>query len=106
MRYNTTQDALRALDAGILDSAFNLFTLKMASGINYKVVPHEPYANLDEMKADYQSTGVLLITSRFDQNSIYGDPSANHAARAWHDWAHLCMDAPFDAVGESLAAEF
>jgi hypothetical protein len=105
MKYSTTQTALRALDA-VLDPAFNVFTLRMASRINYAVVSHEPYANFEEMRADYARTGLLLVTSRFDGGSIYGDPAVNHAARAWHDMAHILTGSQFDAEGEARAATY
>lgn len=105
MKYATTQAALRALESRILDPEFNALTLKMASNINYKVVPYEPYATFEEMQTDYWRTGRILITSRFDGGSIYGDPAVNHAARAWHDMAHILSNAPFDAEGERIAAE-
>lgn len=88
----------------ILDPAFNALTVEMASKLQWIPVDYDPYATLAEMRADYDKTGRIKVSTLHSDNSIYGDPFVNWCGRAWHDYCHLACNAEFDAEGESLAA--
>jgi hypothetical protein len=87
----------------ILDSEFNAFVLKMAESIPYVLVDWD-YASFEDMAADYESRGHICINTANSEGTIFGDPAINWAFRAWHDYAHIIENAPFDEVGERQAA--
>jgi hypothetical protein len=72
------------------------------------LVPHSytstQYDSFEAMKADYIATGRIKINVDHSSGTIFGDQSVNWLFRAWHDYCHLLVDAPFTADGERLAA--
>ena len=89
----------------ILDPAFNVLTVEMASRLQWIPVDYDPYPTLADMRADYDKTGRIKISTLHSDNSIYGDPFVNWCGRAWHDYCHLAMGAEFDAKGEYAASQ-
>ena len=57
-----------------------------ASKINYTVSDHAPDTFNDLIE---NSQGTLTVWAGASDNTIYGDPTVNHAFRAWHDHIHL-----------------
>lgn len=49
-------------------------------------------------------TASLVVWSGASEQTIYGDPTVNHAARAWHDSLHLKLGADFTVIGETRVA--
>ncbi len=49
--------------------------------------------------------GTLVVYSEGSDQTIYGDNKVNHAFRAWHDYTHLRLNAPFTLEGETLVAK-
>lgn len=88
----------------ILDLEFNQLTVAMAGKLAWIPVDYDPYPTLEAMKADFLATGRIMISTLNSDNSIYGDPWINVCGRAWHDYAHLEANAPFDEEGERKAA--
>jgi hypothetical protein len=60
----------------------------------------------DQIKHFFDVTHCIPVNRLHCENSIFGDKLTNVAFRAWHDYAHLAMNAPFDAEGERRAAWF
>lgn len=71
-------------------------------------VPHTlgtfDYPSYEAMRDDWQANGSIKINTDFSTGTIFGDPRVNWLFRAWHDYCHLLVDAPFDAEGERKAA--
>lgn len=57
---------------------------------------------LEGIKAAFEATGHLIVSSEHCTQTIYRLSSDNHRARAWHDFAHIVRDAPFTMAGETL----
>ena len=90
----------------ILDPRFNELTVEMASRLQWIPVDYDPYPTLADMRADYDKTGRIKVSTLYSDNSIYGDPFINWCGRAWHDYCHLQTNSPFDALGEKRAAAY
>jgi hypothetical protein len=90
----------------VLNLDFNILTVHMASKLQWIPVDYDPYPTLADMQADYDKTGRIKVSTLHSDNSIYGDPFVNWCGRAWHDYAHLEMNAEFDADGECKAASY
>jgi hypothetical protein len=69
--------------------------------IEYTVRAQAP-ETYEELKA--AATSRLVILGEFSGLTVYGDPSANHAQRAWHDSLHLRLSAATDMLGELRVA--
>ena len=69
----------------------------MQQPLVYSVRRHAP-ENIHELKA--ASTSRMVILGEFSDRTIFGDPSSNHAQRAWHDNYHLELSADTDMLGE------
>ena len=48
----------------------------------------------------------MVVWAGASERTIYRDPRVNWAFRAWHDAAHLAIDAPFTLAGERAACEY
>lgn len=64
-------------------------------------VAPDTFANLKSS----QTGGRLVVWSGESSNTIYGDASSNWAFRAWHDFLHLKLNAPFTLEGEIHVAK-
>ena len=89
----------------VLDWKFNALTVYMASRLKWEAVDYDPYPTLADMQADYKATGRIKVSTLYSENSIYGFPWINQCGRAWHDYAHLQMNAEFYAQGEYAASQ-
>lgn len=87
--------------------AFNVATLHMANRVNprgWKVGANAP-DTLAKLKARAKRDGIITVSSLHSEQTIYGDPEVNYAARAWHDACHILADAEFDDAGEHAVCE-
>ena len=50
-------------------------------------------------------TGRICVWSGASDNTIYTSPEVNHAFRAWHDYRHMSLQAPFTQAGERCVCE-
>lgn len=82
--------------------AFNVATLHMASLTNprgWNVSRNAP-DTLAKLKARAKRDSRITVSSLHSDQTIYGDPEINYAARAWHDACHILANAGFDDAGE------
>lgn len=61
--------------------------------------------SLKRLKAEFASRGRITIYSGGSDGTIFDCPDTNRMFRAWHDWAHLHLDANFSLEGETRACE-
>jgi hypothetical protein len=57
------------------------------------------------LKSEFQERGRITVYSGNSEDTIFGDATTNHMARAWHDWCHLSLKADFTFAGEAAACE-
>lgn len=62
------------------------------------------YPDFEAMKLDYERTGYIRVNVEHSTGTIFGSQTVNWLFRAWHDYCHLVVNAPFDAEGERRAA--
>lgn len=76
--------------------------LRQASLIpgGYKVADDAAPSNLESATDYYRRTGRVCVWSGASGRTIFSGPGVNYAFRAWHDWRHICLRAPFDYAGE------
>lgn len=89
--------------------AFNACVMTMASKVcptGYDVSPEGdgPY-DLETLQDHIARTGRILVDGRNSDNTIFGCPEHNWAFRAWHDWTHWVLRAPFTLQGELEVAQ-
>jgi hypothetical protein len=83
----------------ILDAELNRRILRIAP--SHTAQDYAP-ATFEALKG--QSVGSLVVWAGASDKTIYGDPTVNHAFRAWHDSLHLALNAPFTLQGERIVA--
>ncbi len=73
----------------------------------WDVTPRDDDAinSYDEIKAIYDKTGRVLVSSAHCDNTIYSDPSINVALRAWHDFIHVTKGYKFTREGEAAVCK-
>lgn len=82
--------------------------MRMQSRVKVEFVERDPYLSAEDMQARVNETGVLEISSEFNQSEAFG-PEVNLMLRAVHDFtAHLGSNPkskpkPFSFKGELLA---
>ena len=54
---------------------------------------------LEGLTAIYRETGRIAVSPEHSGDTIFGSPRINHMARAWHDWHHVHLQAPFNLKG-------
>lgn len=59
--------------------------------------------SLEKIYQYYRDEGRVLVWTGASDNTIFGDPSVNHAFRAWHDYIHITKGFAFNVQGERLA---
>lgn len=62
--------------------------------------------SLKRLKAEYASRGRITIYSGGSEGTIFDCADTNRMFRAWHDHAHLTLDANFSFEGETAACEY
>lgn len=48
--------------------------------------------------------GRMIVDGANSAATIFADPEVNYAFRAWHDWTHWHLQAPFTVAGECAVA--
>lgn len=89
-----------------LSPAFNAAVMTMANRVcpaGYDVSDDAP-ASLTELQDRVARTGRINVDRANSDRTIFGDPEHNWAFRAWHDWTHLAISAPFTLDGELAVA--
>lgn len=82
--------------------AFNVAVITMANRVcptGYDVSPDAPQT-LEELKAHVEKTKRITVWDGHCDQTIYACAETNYAFRAWHDWTHLFLQAPFNDKGE------
>lgn len=89
----------------VLFPEFNEAIIKVVKHlkIQYEVVDVAP-STFEELKEHASKTSVLKVWAGESTHTIYGSKEVNYAFRAWHDYTHLLLDAPFTLEGELTVA--
>jgi len=86
-----------ALNCAVVSMSRRLFPC------GFDVVAQDAPETLEALTATV-ATGRMAVWSGASDDTIYGCPETNWAARAWHDWAHWRYQLPFTLAGEIAAA--
>lgn len=88
--------------------AFNALVMTMANKVcpaGYDVAHDDSApASLEALQDHVRLTRRILVDGRNSERTIFGCPEHNWAFRAWHDWTHLVISAPFTLDGELAVA--
>jgi hypothetical protein len=79
----------------MLSHELNSKIIKLAPQFTAKPIAPDTFETLAGAK-----TYGLVVYDGGSTDTIYGDPSVNHAFRAWHDSLHLKLGADFTLIGE------
>lgn len=100
------EQAQYVFDRPLLDRGFNSVVQAMARRFmpqGFDVSSDAP-DTLEALRKHYKKTGRILVWNGASDRTIFGDPEVNFAFRAWHDYTHLKISAPFDRPGETAVA--
>jgi hypothetical protein len=90
------------------DLSFNAAVRTMASKVcpaGYDVAHYgSAPESLEALQDHIARTRRILVDGRNSDNTIFADPEHNYAFRAWHDWTHYVLSAPFTLDGELSVA--
>ena len=89
-----------------LSLAFNAAVMTMARKVcpaGYDVSDQAP-DSLEALNEHIARTGRIVVSNENSSQTIFGCPEHNYAFRAWHDWTHWCIQAPFTLEGERQVA--
>lgn len=88
------------------DRGFNVMVLRMAELVApaFTAGPDAP-ASLIELNAYVDRTKNIRVSDQHMQQNVFGCDEANLAFRAWHDWTHWRIQAPFTPEGERAVYE-
>jgi hypothetical protein len=78
-----------------------LQTISRQRGLRYTVSVHAPETLGDLLQT---ATSPLVVYGDYSDKTIYGEASANHLQRAWHDAIHLELLADTSQHGEYRVA--
>jgi hypothetical protein len=81
----------------VLDYTLNKRILSLAPKFEAKDIAPSSLKELAQLTS-------MVVWQGGSEATIYGDPTVNHAFRAWHDSLHLKLNAPFTLAGEKLVA--
>lgn len=101
--YNNTPNQLNQLSAAQVVVIREIITAEYEKiRLNHEVVfesGNKDLEDFDKIKARLQKTGVLAISSDFNNSDLLGK-EVNLHFRAWHDYLHITNDFPFGFEGE------
>lgn len=88
-----------------LDRAFNVAVNHMAArvcptGFDVTMDASAAPDTLGQLRRHIERTGRILVWGGASDTTIYACRETNAAFRAWHDWTHYILRAPFDLPGE------
>ncbi len=89
-----------------LDRALNVAVLHMASKVcptGYDVGASAP-DNLASLVDSIERNHRIMVNDENNDRTIFACPEVNAAFRAWHDWTHYQLRAPFTLDGELTVA--
>jgi hypothetical protein len=70
----------------------------------FDVGPTGPQS-LEELNALLDNGGRLMVWDGASETTMFDCRETNYAWRAWHDWCHYKLQAPFNMDGERLVVE-
>ena len=85
--------------------ALNVATQQMVTNLfptGYDISKDAP-ETLEDLCQHIRDTGRMLVSSENCEGTIFGSAEINMDFRAWHDWCHWYLQAPFTREGEALA---
>lgn len=68
------------------------------------IVSVDAPATLEAATEYYRRTGRVCVSDAFCDRTIFARSDTNIAFRAWHDWHHIRLQAPFNREGEAMVA--
>lgn len=92
-----------------IDRGFNVAVQHIASrlfptGFDVSMVESEVPSRLATLTAHIRQTGRMLVWGGASELTCFACPETNAAFRAWHDWCHWKLQAPFTEDGERECA--
>ena len=63
-------------------------------------------STLADVFGHFRACGRILVYAGASERTVFGDPSVNHAFRAWHDWCHIRTGLGFDVPSEVALARW
>jgi hypothetical protein len=66
----------------------------------WDVLADDTIDTLDKLTDHVNATGRIAVWGGASEDTIFGDREVNIAFRAWHDWCHVKLAAPFTMQGE------
>jgi hypothetical protein len=94
----------------MLDLSFNAAVTTLARKVwplGYDVSDDIKYASAPDANAyfaEIERTRRVTIYTGGSERTIFGEPEINWDFRAWHEWSHFILRAPFDINGELAVA--
>lgn len=86
-----------------LSESLNKRLVFLADGIRSYASSEAP-DTFEELKEDYEGTGLVWVSNEHSDMTIYGDPKVNVAQRVVHDWIHIAYDLDFSYWSELKVA--
>jgi len=88
------------------DRGFNVMVLRMAelTAPRFERGPDAP-ATLEALNAYVAKHGNIKVSDQNMAQNVFGSDDVNLASRAWHDWTHWRIQAPFTPEGERAVYE-
>lgn len=90
-----------------LDREFNIAVHHIANRLwprGWSVSSKYAAKGLDDLNRQMKAYGRIGVSSANSDHTIFADRETNYAFRAWHDWHHWKLQAPFDMAGEIAVA--
>lgn len=90
------------IKVSMLDKSLNVAVLHIADRLlpmGFDVSDHAP-STYEDLLDWYNKTRRISVWSGGSEKTIFGDREVNYAFRAWHDYHHIRLRAPFTAEGE------
>ena len=94
-------------DGAPFNVKFNVAVRRMAELVcpaGYDVLDNGAPYNLQSLNDYVRLHHRIGVSRRYSDNTIFGCPETNWAFRAWHDWTHFIIQAPFTLDGELAVA--
>jgi hypothetical protein len=91
-----------------LSGLFNVATMLLCNAVwpqGFDTSETDAPSSLKALKAEFATRGRITVFGGSSDRTIFDSAEVNHAFRAWHDWAHLALDAPFNLDGETAACD-
>ena len=90
-----------AFNAAVVSMAARLFPKGFnVSGVDSDTAAPDTLVKLNAVIA----AGRMIVDGANSAATIFADPETNYAFRAWHDWTHWYLQAPFSVAGECAVA--